>query len=107
MSKAKHRAFEADGSETVAKPTMHRATFTLPADLARNLSALSKRMGVSQSAIVVDLLQEPIAAIAAIIDDLPPAPSPDDVKRARGRSLQLIEDVMHEATSLAIAEARK
>lgn len=107
MSKSKRRVFEADGSETVAGLAMHRTTLSLPPDLARNLAALSKRMGISQSAIVVELLQEPLAQVAAIMDDLPPAPSPADVKRARGRSLALIEEVMHEATTLAIAEAKK
>lgn len=86
---------------------MHRTTFSLPADLARGLAALSKRLGVSQSSIVVELLQEPIAQIESIMSDLPPAPSPEDVKRARGRSLALIQDVVHEAIDLAVAEARK
>lgn len=107
MNKSKRASKFADGTETLARPVMHRCTFSLPPDLAGNILSLSKRMGVSQSSIVAELLQEPVAAIAAIMDDLPPAPSPEDVKRARGRSLKLIEDAMHEAMSLAISEATR
>lgn len=58
-------------------------------------------MGVSQSAFVSELLAEPIAAMASIIDALPvTGATRHDVKRARGRSVALIRTAMEEAQSL-------
>lgn len=84
-----------------------RLTFSVPPDLARNLPRLAKRLGVSQSAVVSELLREPIAAMMAVLDELPPTPTKADVLRARGKSLAMIQQVVDEASQLALEEARK
>lgn len=84
-----------------------RATFSLPPDLARNLPRLAKRLRVSQSAVVSELLREPVAAMMAVFDELPPAPTSQDVLRARGKSLELLQDIIDDASQLAFEEARK
>jgi hypothetical protein len=84
-----------------AKPLCYRATFSLPAELARNINRLAKRMGVSQSALLTELLTEPIDAMCGVIDEIPTAgATPDDVKRAKGKSIALIRDVVQQAQAL-------
>jgi hypothetical protein len=86
----------------------YRATFSLPAQLAKDIARLSKRLGVSQSAFLSELLKDPIAAMLDIIDELPQAgATPDDLKRAKGKSKVYIEQIVQEATSLAVQEALK
>lgn len=78
-----------------------RVTYTVPAATADRISRLSHRMGVSQSAFVSELLQEPIAVMASIIDALPETgATPADVRRAKGRSVALIKSVLQEAQSV-------
>lgn len=58
-------------------------------------------MGVSQSAFISELLAEPLAAMSAIMDALPAAgATPQDVKRAKGRSVDLIRNIVGEAQAL-------
>ena len=75
----------------------YRSTFSLPVDLARNLAMVAKRMGVSQSALLAVVLEEPMQQLADLVADIPPKPTGEDVKRLRGRSEQLIRDVIEEA----------
>jgi hypothetical protein len=101
MSKPQH----ADGTETVARPVFYRATFSLPAALAKDISHLAKRLGVSQSAMLAELLTEPVAAMREVIDTIPQVGvTPTDVKRARGKSAALIRDVVQHAQSLLATE---
>jgi hypothetical protein len=95
----------ADDAGTVARPVFYRATFSLPAPLARDISHLAKRLGVSQSAMLTELLTEPILAMREVIDAIPQVGvTPDDVKRARGKSVALIRDVVQHAQSLLNTE---
>lgn len=98
----------ADGSETVATEVRYRASFTFPAPLARDISRLAKRLGVSQSAMLTELLTEPIAAMCSIIDTLPTAgATEDDVRRAKGRSVALIKEVVDQAQALMWSDVMK
>lgn len=84
----------------------YRATFSLPASLAKDINRLAKRLGVSQSSMLSELLKEPIASMLDILDELPTQAATDgDVKRAKGKSVAYIEAIVAEAASLA-AEAR-
>lgn len=104
----KKPARTADGSETVATEVRYRATFTFPAPLARDINRLAKRLGVSQSAMLTELLTEPVAAMCSIIDTLPSAgATEDDVRRAKGRSVALIKDVVDQAQALMWSDALK
>lgn len=84
-----------------AKTLCYRATFSLPAKLAQDINRLAKRMGVSQSALLSELLTEPITAMCDIIDQIPSTgATTDDVKRAKGKSVALIRDIVGQAQSL-------
>lgn len=88
-----------------ARPLMYRATFSFPATLAGDINRLSKRMGVSQSALLAELLAEPITAMCDIIDQIPAAGATvDDVKRAKGKSVALIKDIVQQAQTLIADE---
>lgn len=82
-------------------PRTRRTTFSLPTETLDRIERLARRMGVSQSAFVSELLSEPIAAMASIIDALPEqGATVGDVKRARGRSLGFIRDAVTQAQDL-------
>lgn len=86
----------------------HRATFSLPADLAADIARLSKRLGVSQSAFLAEMLKDAVAAMLDIIDQLPEqGATPSDLKRAKGKSKKYITQIVQEAQSLAVQEALK
>lgn len=82
---------------------MYRATFSLPAGTAVALNRVAKRLGVSQSALLGELLSEPIAALDAMLDSVPLQPTRDDVLRARGRSAELVRSAV--ANALAVVDA--
>lgn len=71
-----------------------RVTLSLPPELVHNLTYIAERMKVSRSALVSELMVEPIGDLyrltKAIPEDLHTADK-DTVKRARGDSLALIE----------------
>ena len=88
----------ADGSETVATPVRYRATYSLPAPLCKDISRLAKRLGVSQSALLSEILPDAITAMLEVLDAIPVVGvTPDHIKRARGKSLAIIRDVITQA----------
>lgn len=70
---------------------LSRVTFTLPPSLVADLAFVSERVGVSRSAIVSDVLGQPLADLRRLLEAFPPSPSPADVLRLRGDSEALIE----------------
>lgn len=88
-------------------PSVARVTLALPVDLAERIDRLADRLKVSRSAFVAELLAEPIAAMVGIIDLIPETGAThQDVKRAKGRSVDLIRTVVAEAVGLLATEAK-
>lgn len=80
----------------------YRATFTLPAPLATDISRLAKRLGVSQSSLLTELLTDPIAAMCDVVDGIPQVGvTSEHIHRARGKSAALIKRAVAEALALA------
>lgn len=75
----------------------YRCTYTLPVEMAHNISRIAKRLGVSQSALLATVMEEPIANLATLVDEIPPRPTGEDVKRLRGKSVELIKGIVDEA----------
>ena len=73
-----------------------RTTLTLSDDLYRDLTYLSQRMGVSRSALVSRLLDEPVTDLRGLVEQVPESPSPDTLLRLRGQSEQLIDQRLAE-----------
>jgi hypothetical protein len=78
-----------------------RLTVTLPAETAQQLERIARRMRVSQGALLAELLAEPVKAMASIIDLVPEVGAgPDDVRRAKGRSIEVIHMAVSQAKQL-------
>lgn len=67
-----------------------KISVSLPAEVVENLDYLSKRMGVSRSAIISEMLGESLADAARLVALIPPNPTPADVLRMRGESEELV-----------------
>lgn len=82
----------------------YRASFSLPAPLAVGISRVSKRLGISQSAFVTELLSDAVADIERLLDLVPPAPTSEDVRRLRGASASVIRARIREAQQFVKGE---
>jgi len=85
-----------------------RTTFVLQRETHEQLNRISKRLGVSRSALVRDVLFEPVAMMAKWMDDVPPEPTPGDVELALGAMQgDLVEFIeRHVAEITALGESR-
>lgn len=82
----------------------YRASFSLPVSLAVGINRVAKRLGVSQSAFVTELLSEAVADIERLLNLLPPSPTSDDVLRLRGASASVIRARIREAQQFVKGE---
>ena len=64
---------------------LHRATFVLDRVTAERLTAISARLGVSRSALVRDVLQEPIELMHRWVTALPENPTAAEADELMGR----------------------
>lgn len=69
------------------KDRLARATFVLDRQTAEELAYISKRMKVSQSELVRDVLAEPVAMMAKWVRNTPDAPTADEADKL-GDALQ-------------------
>jgi hypothetical protein len=79
--------------------TTYRCTFSLPCELAIAISRVSKHVGVSQSALLAELIGAPMADLLRLVE-LAPAPgdtSPESMARLRGESVSLVQRRVSEA----------
>lgn len=60
-----------------------RTTFVLQRETHDQLNRISKRLGVSRSNLVRDVLAEPVALMAKWVDSVPAEPTPQDVAAAQ------------------------
>jgi hypothetical protein len=72
--------------------TLLKKAFTMPCSMWRDLSYVSIRAGVSRSALLVELLEQPLADLRAMMEAVPADPTPDDIVRARGQSRAIVDD---------------
>lgn len=72
-------------------------SFSLPRDLAGNISVIAKRLGISQSALLAELMSQPIADLRRLVDQIPAHPSQGDVLRLRGASIEVVQQRVREA----------
>lgn len=72
-----------------------RVTITVPTDLLLSVDRISRRMGVTRSALIVTLLREFSRPLTKIVDSLPPEGSEAteaDLRRFRGASAEAISE---------------
>lgn len=70
----------------------HKVTLSLSPQLVADLDYLAERTGVSRSALVSEILLEPIAEMRRLMAMIPPNPTPADVLRLRGSSADVIRE---------------
>jgi predicted transcriptional regulator len=61
-----------------------RTTFVLQRETHDQLNRISKRLGVSRSTLVRDVLAEPVALMDKWMDAVPLEPTLDDIAAAKG-----------------------
>jgi len=69
-----------------------RVTFSIPKQLHDDLVYLSRRMGVSRSALITNMNIEPIHDMRELLELLPENPSPEDIVRSRGASVAKVKE---------------
>lgn len=79
---------------------MIRVSMTLPPSLVADLDFVSARVKVPRSALMADLLVQPIHDLRELVESIPPNPSMDDLERARGRTAGLIDARLAEFKAL-------
>lgn len=70
----------------------HKVTLSLAPQLVEDLDYLAERTGVSRSALVSEILAEPIGEMRRLMAMIPPSPTPSDVLRLRGASADVIRE---------------
>ena len=82
-----------------------RVSFTMKSDLSDKLTALSKRAGVTRSALLSDLIGPAVNDLHALVVDLPPEPTEKDIRRFSGKSIEVCEQRIAELKGAADAES--
>lgn len=77
-----------------------RTSFTVDPQLLDDLNFLSSRMGITKSAIVNHILGGAVSDLRRLVESVPPNPTHEDVLRLRGRSMEVIEDRLHQYQNL-------
>jgi len=67
-----------------------RTSFTLPPAFVADLDFLARRLGVSRSAVLAEVAADPVHDLAELIAKVPENPTAADILRARGESVQVI-----------------
>lgn len=68
-----------------------KVSLSLDANLVTNLDYLSARMRVSRSALVSQLLADGVTEMRRLLETIPPAPTPADLVRMRGESVDVVK----------------
>lgn len=77
-----------------------KVSLSLDADLVANLDYLSSRMSVSRSALVTQLLLDGVAHMRRLVEVIPPNPTPADLVRMRGDSIEEVRARIESLKSL-------
>lgn len=80
---------------------LKRVSISMPEELADNLDYISKRLGVSRSGFVSQLLlAADLDSFRAMLSHIPEQPSEGDLKRFRGDSRAYIQDQLERLQKL-------
>lgn len=78
---------------------MPRTSLTLPAETLEDVKFVSRRLGITRSALISELLVDVLGPLKSMLLCIPEDPadmSPDDVKRLRGESADIIRSRIKE-----------
>lgn len=77
-----------------------KVSLSLDANLVANLDYLSSRLSVSRSALVTQLLLDGVAHMRRLVQVIPPNPTPADLVRMRGESIEEVRARIESLKSL-------
>lgn len=77
-----------------------KVSLSLDANLVANLDYLSSRMSVSRSALVTQLLLDGVTHMRRLVEVIPPNPTPADLVRMRGESIEEVRARIESLKSL-------
>lgn len=69
---------------------IRRRTFSLQSEVDANLTYIHRKMGIAKSALVNELLAEPVEVLAELMAKLPDIPTEQDLIRLRGQSVDVV-----------------
>jgi len=78
-----------------------KISMSLPSALLDDLQYLSGRLGVSRSALMSEILGEAVPTLAELFRAVPEDASPDEARRLRGASVEIVRERLAEAQKLA------
>jgi len=78
-----------------------KISMSLPSALLDDLQYLSGRLGVSRSALMSEILGEAVPTLAELFRTVPEDASPDEARRLRGASVEIVRERLAEAQKLA------
>lgn len=70
---------------------MRKLSISVPDSMVSDLNYVSHRMGISKSALVSNLSADPIHDMREILESLPENPTPDEILRSRGASVDMVK----------------
>ncbi len=80
---------------------LKRLTLSVPGELAANLDYIARRLGVSRSAFVTQVLLEGhLDQVASLLSSIPEQPSEADTKRFRGDSRAYVREQLERLQKL-------
>lgn len=68
-----------------------RTTISLPIDILLDVDYISRRLGITKSAVISTVLLDPITSMASELRSVPENPNQYDKLRSRGKSKELVE----------------
>lgn len=69
---------------------LSKISITVPPELVADLDYVSRRLGVSRSALISEILPESLGIMRSMLEQVPLNPTPEDVLRFRGESAELV-----------------
>jgi len=87
---------------------MKKTSLSLSPSLINDLDNVSKRMGVSRSALVCNILAEPVADMRKLLDEIrtdsPDSSGGNDPVRFRGKSVDLVDERVSQFKALVAGD---
>lgn len=70
---------------------LRKVSLALDPAVVDDLDVISKRLGISRSALVSQMLGEALPSLRQLFDSIPEAPTAPDLVRYKGESVEIIE----------------
>ena len=84
-----------------------KTSFSLAPSLINDLDYIASRMGISRSALLMNISQVPISDLRKLLEGIPENPSQADILRNRGESRKIITQRMDELIRMGVGDAVK